>query len=192
MFNKYLYFTTKLFKFVKHFNIMDDKDVREHRKKDQEVAKIDEKDKKEMRPSKKEIEVGIFLMRKSGDLEFFTHEAYSLVQIDNSIYEWDGRDDYAFSYRTKQGKLSCNSYYEGNPKAQQVKRGINLEAYEKEGKFLSGKDMMNKMQLAVMWMGMLEKATKGHVVTEGNIKWLWIVIGIIVVAAIVIGVGGLP
>ena len=177
---------------VKHTNIMDDKNVREHRKKDQEVAKVSEEDKKTIQPSKKEIKVGIFLMRKSGDLEFFAVPTYSLIQIDNCIYEWDGRDNYAFSHKTKYGKLSCNLYYEDNSKAQQIKKGINLEAYEKEGKFLSGKDLMNKTQLAVLWMGMLEKATKGHVVTEGNIKWLWVVIGVVIVVAIVIGIGGLP
>lgn len=146
--------------------------------------------KSKIQESKKPVQVGIFLMRSSGNLEFFLSEPFSLIQIDNCAYEWNPHSEYVFTHDDGKQQINCGYFYEGNPKAQKIKRGITPEAYQIEGKMVDGKDLMNKMELAVLGMGMAEKASKEKVITEGNIKWLWVMIAVVVVAIIVIYVMG--
>lgn len=162
----------------------------EHKAESQKAPGILSPIKSRLQPAKKGVNVGVFLMKSSGNLEFFITPAFSLLQIDNCAYEWNPESDYILFYDTGKQMLSCNFFYEGNVKAQRIRSGLSPEAYAIEGKMIDGKDLMNKMELAVLGLGMAEKASKERVVTEDNIKWLWVMIAVVVVAVIMIYVMG--
>ena len=136
--------------------------------------------------STKDQKVAVEILFKSGDKRPYFSSPFKIIQIENSIYEWSEERSCTYNIESKKRKLPCNFYYEGNPKAQKVKDGLYPSGYIYKDQLVDGKSLLQRMEIASWAVKEWEKTSRGNVMTEGNVKWVFITI-MAIVAVVVVG-----
>ena len=151
-----------------------------------DVAKLGEITKGFVEQTTKDLKVAVEIMFKSGDKKLYIWAPFKIIQIENSLYEWSEEKDCVYNIELKKKRLSCNYFYEGNPKAQRIKEGSYPQAYIYKEQLIDGKALLKRLEIAAWGVKEWEKTSKGSVMTEGNVKWVFITI-IAIVAVVVVG-----
>ena len=167
----------------------DNKTDKKVNKVDKLVGKGDKKDeivKGFVEESTKDQKVAVEILFKSGDKKPYFSSPFKIIQIENSIYEWSEERSCTYNIESKKRKMPCNFFYEGNPKAQKVKEGLYPQAYVYKENLLDGKSLLQRMEIASWAVKEWEKTSRGNVMTEANVKWVFITI-MAIVAVVVVG-----
>jgi hypothetical protein len=128
--------------------------------------------------------VAVEIMRASGFKDTYICESFKVIQVGNSLYEWSEDKDCLYYVKVKNNTYPANFFYEANPKAQPIKQGIAPAGYVYNNYLLDGRALLQRLEQAAWGIGEWQEGSKERLVTEGNFKWIIIMVVVIVVAVI--------
>lgn len=179
------------------------KDKVEEEKKSQEKESVKPEKKKEVSLSslnlvnplrqQQPLGVGVVILKSTGDFVTYISSSFDIAKIDNAIYEWNGDKEHVFTIISKDKRYPANFFFEGNPRAQPLRlgleKGLIIEAYQDKvsKQLFDGRNLLDKLELTVSRLSLFDKSSKQSegLLTEGNVKWLWVVIGVVAVIVII-------
>lgn len=137
--------------------------------------------------------VGVVILKSTGDFVTYISSPFDIAKIDNAIYEWNGDKEHVFTIISKDRRYPANFFFEGNPRAQPLRlgleKGLVIEAYQDKTtkQILDGRNLLDKLELTSLRLSLFDKSSKQSegLITEGNVKWLWVVIGIVAVVIVI-------
>lgn len=137
--------------------------------------------------------VGVVILKSTGDFVTYISSPFDIAKIDNAIYEWNGDKEHVFTIISKDRRYPANFFFEGNPRAQPLRlgleKGLVIEAYQDRSskQLLDGRNLLDKLELTSLRLSLFDKSSKQSegLLTEDNVKWLWIVIGIVAVIVVI-------